>query len=121
MIGATDIYSGACQYYAGNYLKTKEHLPILKAMMGDLKINTAVNIVNRMLPDMIKQSTGSYSRIHLLYSKNEHTYDEHIYYLIKDLKKYNISFDEKVEEFEDHNEVGKYFSPWIVDNLKNTI
>lgn len=119
MIGATDIYAGACQYYAGNYLNTADHLPILKAMMGNIPNDAAVNIVNRMLPDMIKQSAGGKSHIHLLYSKDEHTYNDHIRYLIEDLKKYSIPFDEKVASFVDHNEVGKFFSPWIIKELKN--
>lgn len=121
LFGVNEIYSGACQYYVGNYLKTAEHLPILRAMMGDIQNDAAVNIVNRMLPDLVKQSAGGKSHIHLLYSKDEHTYNDHIRYLIEDLKKYNIPFDEKVESFADHNEVGKFFSPWIIEKLKNNL
>lgn len=119
MFGATDIYAGACQYYAGTYLNTDEHLPILKAMMGDMPTNAAVNILDRMLPDMIKQNAGTKSRVHLLYSKEEHTYDEHVKYLIEDLNNNNIAFDEQVESFKDHNEVGKYFSPWILEKINS--
>lgn len=118
MIGADDIYAGACQYYVGNYLNTEKHLAIFKAMMGNIQHDAAVNILNRMLPDMLRQSGGTNCFVHLLYSKNEHTYDEHIRFLIEDLEKSNIQFEEKLESFDDHNEVGKYFVPWILESLR---
>lgn len=117
-ISATDIYAGACQYYVGAYLNTAKHLPILQAMMGKYSVEEAQNIVDRMLPDVIRQFSGSKSHIHLLYSKKEHTYDEHIKYLIDDLKAYNMKFDEHIECFEEHNDVGVYFSHWLLKNLK---
>lgn len=118
MIGADDIYAGACQYYVGNYLNTEKHLAIFKAMMGNIQHDAAVNILNRMLPDMLRQSGGTNCFVHLLYSKNEHTYDEHIRFLIEDLENSNIQFEEKLESFDDHNEVGKYFVPWILESLR---
>lgn len=117
LFGANDIYSGACQYFVGKYLNTKAHLPIMKAMMSGYSDQEAQYILDRMLPDVIKQSQGASSKVHLLYSKLEHTYVEHIKFMIEDLEKYNISYDEQIEEFKDHNDVGKFFSPWVLKNL----
>lgn len=36
-IGATNIYSGANQYYIGKYLNKDPHIPILQGMMGGVK------------------------------------------------------------------------------------
>lgn len=118
IFNANEIYAGAPQYYAGRYLNTEEHAPILKAMMGDCSTDSAQNILDRMLPDIIKRSTGINSKIHLLYSKEEHTYSEHIRYMIQDFHKYNIPYFEQVESFEDHAEVGNYFIPYLKQNLK---
>lgn len=119
LLGASDIYSGACQYYVGKYLNTEAHLPIMNAMMMGYSNQKAEYILDRMLPDVIKQSQGTSSKVHLLYSKQEHTYDEHIKFLIEDLKKYDIDYDEQIEEFDDHSVVGKFFSPWVLKNLNN--
>ena len=117
IFGASDIYAGACQYYAGTYLSSEEHRPILRAMMGDMPDEEARTVVDRMMPDLLKQYAGSKSKIHLLYSKAEHTYDEHIKYMIEDLKKYGYDYTEQLEDFKDHNDVGKFFPKFIQQGI----
>lgn len=73
--------------------------------------------VDEVMPNTLKQYANSKSKIHLLYSKSEYTYNEHIKYLIEDLKKNNIQFDEQIEYFEEHNDVGKHFIPFIKKSL----
>ena len=115
MFGAKHIYSGACQYYVGNYLSNRTM--ILKAMMGETT-EEAIGKLNRMMPDQLKLYQGVPSLIHLLYSKNENTYNEHIVYLLEDLKKYHIPFEEIVKDFKDHDEVGKPFSDYLQMEFK---
>lgn len=118
MFNAEHIYSGACQYYAGNYLNKEGREPILAAMIGEGYSQDDVERVNSMMPQMLQDHANCKSKIHLLYSKNEHTYDEHIQYLIEDLKKYNIIYTEKIEDFTDHNDVGNFFIPYIKNELQ---
>lgn len=113
MFGATNIYSGACQYYVGNYLSIEQHLPILQGMLGSDYSNKDVDFLNSKLSQLIVKKTNSKSIIHLLYSKNEHTYQDHITYLIDDLNSCGIKFTEKIETFNRHSDVGKYFIPYI--------
>lgn len=65
------------------------------------------------MSNLLSHYRNSKSIVHLLYSKNEHTYDEHIKYLLDDLNKNNIQYTEKVEKFQNHGEVGIYFIPII--------
>ena len=55
------------------------------------------------------------------YSKEEHAYDDDIKYFIKDLDDNNIAYDDRVETFVDHGEVGKYFLPCIKNELEKLI
>lgn len=117
LFGAEHIYSGACQYYVGNYLNIEERWPILRGMMGDCYSQNDINKLNEMMPNQIKNFKTSQSIIHLLYSKNEHTYDEHIVYLIEDLKRSDIKYLEIIENFDNHSEVGSYFIQYIKREL----
>ena len=113
MFQAKDIYAGACQYYVGNYLNTPSHMPIMEAMMGRTVTYQDVELLNRKMPEQLKTYKESSSIVHLLYSKRENTYQEHILPLIRDLKDNHIAYREIVEDFENHNDVGKFFIPYI--------
>lgn len=117
MFGASDIFAGANQYYVGTYLNTEKHSRIFKEMMGREASQKEQIILDKMLPDIISKNQNSKSIIHLLYSEKEHTYIEHIKPLIEDLKKNNITHIDKVEAFTNHADVGKYFSPWIKNEI----
>lgn len=119
MFGATDIYAGACQYYIGKYLNVEERVRVFKSMMGKNATPEGQEILDKMLFNQLCTHRNSKSRIHLLYSKEEHTYSEHIQYLIADIEKNGIKHVDKIENFTDHGEVGEYFSPWIKHELKN--
>ena len=107
------VYAGACQYFVGNYLNSDNNKLILKAMLGDGYTQDVFDKLNNMLRDQLQCHKGSSTVVNLLYSKHEHTYPEHIAYLIQDLQKYMIPFTEQIEEFEDHSEVGRFFKPYI--------
>lgn len=120
MFNAKHIYAGACQYYVGNYLNTQFHKPILDAMVGRNARPEDVDKLNKMLPEMLNNHRNSSSLIHLLYSKEESTYQEHIVPLTNDLKENGIPFVEEIESFENHNDVGKFFTPYIRRELNIT-
>lgn len=114
---ATAIYAGACQYYIGDYLCIPVFSPIVIGMTGKESSPTIRKELNEIMPRQLKEYAGSNTIIHLLYSKNEHTYKEHIEGLISDLERYNIPFVEIEEQFANHSEVGKYFSPYLQQSL----
>lgn len=118
MFGATDIYAGACQYRVGTYLNVEPHKRIFTEMMGKEASIKEQYILDDMLSKQIRENRNSDAIIHLLYSKKEHTYHDHIKFLIEDLEENNITHVDKVENFPNHNDVGIYFSTWIKTELK---
>ena len=113
------VYAGACQYLVGNYLNTDNNRHILKAMLGEGYTQKDFDMLNNMLRDQLKCHKETNTVVNLLYSKHEHTYPEHIVYLIQDLKKNKIPYTEQVELFKEHNEVGNFFKPYIENTLQN--
>ena len=118
MFRASHIYSAACQYYVGNYLNTEKHMPILKGMLGENYSENDFNSLNNMMHNQLEKFKNAQTLVHLLYSENEHTYREHIVFLLQDLARYKIPFVKTIEEFKEHNEVGAYFIPFLKKELK---
>lgn len=69
------------------------------------------------MPKCINEHKNSNTIIHLLYSKEEHTFQDDIQYLISDLESNNIKHIDTIKNFYDHGEIGSYFSPWIKEEL----
>ena len=115
--GASDIFAGACQYRIGTYLNTFNHMPIFKAMMGVNAGEKEQSYLDTMMPKCINENKNSNTIIHLLYSKEEHTFQDDIQYLISDLEANNIKHIDTIKNFYDHGEIGGYFSPWIKEEL----
>lgn len=87
-------------------------------MMGANAGELEQRILDDIMPNLIKVKSGSKTRLHLMYSKEEHTYNEHIADLIYDLEKNGIIHTDTITHFKEHSEVGLYFSPWIKNELK---
>ena len=104
---------GAPQYYIGNYLMTKKHLPVLKAICGDESINS-IERLNTLLPSLI-QNSESKPIIYIHYSSEEHTYEEHVSPLIKDLRKHGYCvYEDSSYTYKDHKDVAKYFPQYLL-------
>ena len=117
LVGADAVYAGACQYYIGSYLNSEEHRRILEGMMGQEAGEEDVEVLDRKLYDRISRSRGSKTLIHLFYSKQEHTYQEHICPLIRDLEASGVRYEEHIAEFADHAMVGMFFGPFLKSEL----
>ena len=114
---ADAVFSGACQYNLGTYLSRKEHIKIFKSMMGELNQNT-INTLENIVKNVILSKEGTKTRVYLLYSKQEPTYEEEIIDLVKDLKDHHYNLIEKIESFDNHGAVGSFFPSFVIENLK---
>lgn len=116
------IFSGACQYYIGDYLAVPVHEDILKAMQGNLEREEIIKRLNEVVPSMINSyAKKNSSIIHLIFSKKEHTYTSHISDLIDCLKRNNLKVVEKEYSFTNHSDVGYYFLNYINEYFKEKI
>lgn len=113
LFNVNEVFSGACQYYIGNWLGVEVHRKILEGMMGSNAGLDEIKKLNEIIPDMVRKNYGSTTTVHLVYSKLEHTYQEHIEYLVNDLKAQNINLIEHECFFENHDDVGHYFLPYV--------
>lgn len=113
------IICGAPQYYIGDYLSgTQYHKNILKEIIGNQENDEGLRILNNKLSRIIKEYNIENIKFIIHYSKNEHTYKEHIIYLLKDLKEKNTNILEDVEEYLNHEEVGEYFKSLLLRIFK---
>jgi hypothetical protein len=74
-----------------------------------------------VLKNTIIEHKDNHGQIHLLYSKNELTYERQIVHLIAELNANGYVFDEQIEQFPEHNDVGKYFVPYMKEQFKKII
>ena len=68
--------------------------------------------------DILDKNTNSKTRIKLVYSTKEHTYDDHIIHLIKKLDECNIVHEDQIEEFPEHSMIGKYMTELCKQEFK---
>lgn len=107
------VICGAPQYYIGDYLNTTDyHKMILKSIVKEEKIG--IEEINNKLYNALNKYDISNIKFIIHYSKNEHTYQEHIYYLLKDLKTKNAIIEENISNYLNHDEVGEYFKKLLI-------
>lgn len=118
--GADEVYAAACQYHVGKYVNTSidNRIRVFKSMMGEDAGKKEQEILDSIMPTILKKHSGSRTRIHLMYSTEEHTYPEHISDMIADMNENNIRHIDTIKQFKEHEEVGAFFVSWITKELK---
>ena len=106
---------GAPQYRLGDYLKRESSLPegnrdLLPYICGEREA-LVEELNNRVETKLLSGSSNQ--PVFLCYSRREHTYDEHIEFLRRDLRKAGRLVYEKECDFEDHGQIGRYFAPFL--------
>lgn len=114
---ADEIFSGACQYNIGSYLHRPDHEDIFRGMMGRNASELECKILNDKMPKCLESHSGCSSRVHVFYSKKELTYERQIVDLLSKLKECDIPFCDVEAYFETHEEVGKPFLAYLIQNL----
>lgn len=108
---------GGPQYYLASYLKGTEDNCTYRHIVGkDSKEREKV--IEYYLQERIRNNPYiSTQKIYIHYSLNEHTYKEHICFLLQELKKNGYYVEEDVESYTNHSDIS-YFFP---DYLKKTV
>lgn len=83
-------------------------------MIGKEAGSKEQEILNQLMPSILKRNKNTATLVHLLYSKLEPTYVEEIIDLKKGLEKENIPFKTKEESFQEHKQVGFYFPSYVI-------
>lgn len=112
------VFAGACQYRVGDYLSRHQYLTKpwqWEKVVGGKPTQEWIDILDQKLEKMIESSKNCKTRIKLIYSTEEHTYPEHIVYLIKKLDECNIQHEDKIESFTVHSMGGIYVKLVLMD------
>jgi len=108
-----NIIIGAPQYLLGNYLKQSE----MKSQMDFLYTGdngfSGCDELNDYLGNNIRLFHNNIKKIYLHYSDMEHTYSEHIVFLLDDLNKCSVSVITDVHHYTSHGDVALYYPAFL--------
>ena len=112
------VFAGACQYKVGDYLARHQYSTKpwqWEKVVGGKPTQEWIDILDHKMEKMIESSVNSKTKIKLIYSTEEHTYPEHIVYLVNELDKCGIQHEDDVESFPDHSMVGEFVVKAVMD------
>lgn len=107
---------GAPQYKLGNYLLAPAN-EITGNYILSGKDTSSVECLNNHLSDRLRGGNPDSHKVYLHYSDSEHTFEEHIVYLLDDLNALNYKTQIDNAHYSDHWDVGKYYPHYLVESL----
>lgn len=116
-----DIIVGGCQYNLGTYFVVLPNIRLDNWLWGPNYSEMDVEILNGKIKEKIERGNSSNNRIHVHYSDKEHTYEEHIMYMLEDLRNNGFTYDEEVLHYEDHNDLVKYFPQYLIREVDKVL
>ena len=110
------IVAGGPQYLLADYLGAGSE-ERLRYILGDITEEKKI-VLNNYLRNRIKNNPyGKSQHIYLHYSDKEHTYTEHVQYLLNDLKEKEYDLKEDIADYADHSDIAFYFPTFMLDSL----
>ena len=121
MVEADVCIIGAPQYYIGSYLASEKHRPILETIMGDTS-QVSIDKLNRIVRSEVEKEHAKKPVVYLHYSPAEHTYEDHIKDMIKDLKKNGfVVIEDNNYSYENHSDVAKFFPSYLLNTVRSKV
>lgn len=112
---------GAPQYYLTSYLLDSENLFTLQHILGERSVEKD-NVLEYYLRDKIKKNPNKDSQIvYLHFSDKEHTYEEHIKHMIKDMEDNGYRLEADVASYTNHSDLSYYFPDFLKKHIKDII
>ncbi|MFD1066699.1 hypothetical protein [Oceanobacillus locisalsi] len=116
------IIAGGPQYYLGERLTNGVYPTYtLPYIMGENYNDEDIQVLNDLLPNIVKKSKENDCKIFLHYSDQEYMYDTHVRYLVKDLHDNEINFVEDVHKYKKHAEIAYHFPKFLVKSLNKIL
>ena len=111
----------APQYLLGEYLIKNNNFDQLVDILGSDYFENDVLWLNNLLRNKICNNKN-HSTIFLQFSELEPTYENHIQYLIKDLKEnHYLELHTDIQKYAEHSELGKYYKAFLIEKLRRII
>ena len=114
---------GACQYRIGTYMNCPYHRKSLEMLTGMQEISNAeIQKLDSFTKNVVNENKEcEKTRIYFHYSINDHTYEEQISELLSDLKNHRYLMVEEIKDYEEHNDVAKFFPLFLKKALQDII
>lgn len=116
------VFASACQYRVGDYLSRHQYTTKpwqWEKVVGGEPTKEWIDILDHKMDGMLESCKNSTTKVKLVYSTEEHTYPEHIVYLIQKLDECNIQHEDTIETFTSHSENGLYLKDVLLGYLQN--
>lgn len=110
---ADKVIAGAPQYYIGDYLNTDKHKMILSGILGSEVKQTDIDMLNSILSNRISEEAGCKTKVFLHYSKAEHTYTEHVKFMLEALEQYGYDVETDEKDYKNHVDVALHFPQFM--------
>ena len=101
-----------------SYLTHRKSPELLNIIAGSDYSLSYIENLNNKISDKISVNAGKYKgKIYLHFSDQEHTYAEHIQYLLSDLDQNHYDYEEERMSYHLHDDVAKYFPRFLRETL----
>ncbi len=121
-MNANLVIAGAPQYYIGSYLDCNAHRHLLPHLLGATFTQSDIDKLDQILPRLVSDCANMHhTQFALHYSTKEHTYEEHICALVRDLKNYGYDLTEDIEDYCEHGDVRKFFPRFLTTTLRRSL
>lgn len=112
---------GAPQYFLNSYLEASQNLYTLKHIIGTKEPEKCEKL-EYYLREKIKGNPNIDSqKVYIHYSDKEHTYEEHIKHMLKDLNDNGYQIESDVASYENHSDISYYFPDFLRKQIQNII
>lgn len=112
------VICGAPQYFLGKYLKNFGST--FDFIKGNNDANEVIAELDQHLRTKILNAKGL-PKIYLHYSREDHTYQEHIIALLDDLHSQHFELLEDIKNYENHFDVSLYFPDFLLNAVQREI
>lgn len=115
----------APQYRLGDYLwgdnGDGRFASTVEEILGEPASPDGISMLNHRLAHIIQNDQfADTQQIFIHYSAKEHTYPEHIQYLLQDLEKKRIYVEKDEEDYTNHGDLKYYFPEYLKEKVKQS-
>ena len=112
---------GGPQYFLGDYLVASGNDITLEHIIGD-KTPEKIKLLNEHLKKKIENNKyKDTQKIHIHFSDKEHTYEEHIKYLMEALMNNGYHVESDIASYANHSDISYYFPEFLIKTVNNIL
>lgn len=115
------IIVGAPQYYLGEYLIDSGNIEAYRHIVGNKENNESKELLNVRLKNKILDKKIHTQTVYLHFSNQEHTYEEHVKFLLEDLVNQGYEVITDIADYKDHNDIALFFPDFLKEKLEEVI